>query len=415
VSRTLFFTSYGGCIETANGRAANVYRATFTYVVGSRITIGEPEGVACTNDNVDGLLFTPGGSLLVGGRHNGVHKIDPRTGRFSTIKVPVLAFHLMLDPSRTLVWVSEIPGRLATIALTPGSEVALHELTGDDTVVTTIAWDRRGNAYYTSSGSGGGGSFGKLDLAARRTTRVLTGLPAAHGMAFDPYTDTLILMGSNHITQISVGETPTIVSDLTASGEPLDQGTVDGQGHLFAACNCGSMVFVDYSVSKRVADAGNFSRTVPLVALLDDIAPMVGPGAAPPSVAAPPPPKNVQVTEEQGRIRIVLDAAILFDFDKSTLKPSALSALTQIKTSIIDKHPGTRIIVEGHTDDRGAQAYNLRLSTKRAQSVTAWLKQHGIAASRIKAVGYGKGRPRFPNTTDANRARNRRVEIIVTK
>jgi outer membrane protein OmpA-like peptidoglycan-associated protein len=415
VSRTLFFTSYGGCIETANGRAANVYRATFTYVVGSRFTVGKPEGVACTNDNVDGLLFTRGGSLLVGGRHNGVHKIDPRTGRFSTIKVPVLAFHLMLDPSGTRVWVSEIPGRLATIDLTSGGGVALHELTGDDTVVTTIAWDSRGNAYYTSSGSGGGGSFGKLDLVTRRTTRILTGLPASHGMAYDPYTDMLILMGSNHITQISVGETPAIVSDLTVSGQPLDQGSVDGQGHLFAACNCGSMVFIDYSISKKVADASNFSATVPLIPLLDDIAPMVGPGAAPPSVAAPPPPKNVQVTEERGRIRIVLDAAILFDFDKYTLKPSAMSALAQIKGSIIDKHPGARLIVEGHTDDRGAQAYNLRLSAKRAQSVAAWLKQHGIPPSRVQTAGYGKSRPRFPNTTEASRARNRRVEIIVTK
>ncbi len=125
------------------------------------------------------------------------------------------------------------------------------------------------------------------------------------------------------------------------------------------------------------------------------------------------PPKNVQVTEERCRIRITVASGILFDFDKDNLKPGAAAVLAEAKGSVIDKHPGARVTIEGHTDDRGTQEYNLKLSARRAQSVAGWLSQHGIKASLLQTVGYGKMRPRYPNTTDENRARNRRVEIVI--
>lgn len=410
---TAYFSTYGMCSGAPKGKTANIYRVSFTYVVGVKFSLGKLVGVACTNDFIDGLVFAPDGDLLVGGKGNGVHKVNLRTGAFSTIKLPqsVLAFHLMLDPSGTKVWISGIPGQPATMSLPPDGKVTVHTLTGDDSWITTIAWDDAGNAYYTSSGAGGGGSFGRLDLATMTTKRILTGLPAAHGMVFDPYTRNLILMGSKHITQVSVGAAPAIVSDLTAAVEPLDQGTVDGKGHLFAACNCGNLLFVDYSASRKVADPGNFTKTVFLWNDLDDIAPLVGPGVDLAAVS----PQDAQVTEEQGRIRIVLESEILFDHDKYNLKPSAEAALTRIKASIIDKYPGARLIVEGHTDDRGSQDYNRALSTRRAQSVATWMTQHGIKASLLQTIGYGKSRPRVPNTNEGNRARNRRVEIVVVK
>jgi outer membrane protein OmpA-like peptidoglycan-associated protein len=121
------------------------------------------------------------------------------------------------------------------------------------------------------------------------------------------------------------------------------------------------------------------------------------------------------VTEEGDAFRVSLDSAILFDFDRDNLKPEALDALADIKRFLLDAHPGSRITVEGHTDDVGTDEYNLELSTERAQAVADWCAAHGIDASLVEMRGYGKSNPRFPNDSDLNRARNRRVEIVVAK
>lgn len=87
--------------------------------------------------------------------------------------------------------------------------------------------------------------------------------------------------------------------------------------------------------------------------------------------------------------------------------------LADIKRSILDVYPNAPLAISGHTDDIGSQAYNLSLSTRRAESVGAWLRGHGIAAGRVHVKGCGKSMPRHPNNSEENRARNRRVEILV--
>jgi outer membrane protein OmpA-like peptidoglycan-associated protein len=73
----------------------------------------------------------------------------------------------------------------------------------------------------------------------------------------------------------------------------------------------------------------------------------------------------------------------------------------------------TSIEIQGHTDDRGGREHNQDLSQRRADSVRAWLVQHGVEAIRLQAMGYGQTRPLVPNITSANRARNRRVQFVV--
>jgi outer membrane protein OmpA-like peptidoglycan-associated protein len=119
------------------------------------------------------------------------------------------------------------------------------------------------------------------------------------------------------------------------------------------------------------------------------------------------------VKEEKGHIGITVDEAVLFDTGKYKLKPQAEAVLAQIKSTVLDQRPASKVRVEGHTDNVGGSAYNQRLSTERADVVAAWLKAHGSDPARIEAKGYGKLRPKYPNTTAANRARNRRVEIFV--
>jgi outer membrane protein OmpA-like peptidoglycan-associated protein len=119
------------------------------------------------------------------------------------------------------------------------------------------------------------------------------------------------------------------------------------------------------------------------------------------------------VKTAQGQIGISMAEGVLFDTGKSELKPQAQAVLGQIKASVLDHHPAGKIEVQGHTDDVGGDALNQQLSQKRAEAVAGWLTAHGVAAERIKAVGYGKSRPKVPNTSAPNRAQNRRVEIVV--
>jgi outer membrane protein OmpA-like peptidoglycan-associated protein len=90
-----------------------------------------------------------------------------------------------------------------------------------------------------------------------------------------------------------------------------------------------------------------------------------------------------------------------------------VAALEELKSAMIDPHPAGRITVEGHTDNVGADADNQRLSEARAQAVVRWLTQRGVPASRITAQGLGETRPAYSNDTPAERAKNRRIQIIV--
>ncbi len=101
---------------------------------------------------------------------------------------------------------------------------------------------------------------------------------------------------------------------------------------------------------------------------------------------------------------------VLFDFNKATLQPASDGPLQQV-AALMTANPSLTIEVQGHTDNVGTDAYNQTLSEARAKSVMAWLSQHGVAAGRMTAKGYGKSVPIADNNTDEGRMKNRRVEI----
>jgi outer membrane protein OmpA-like peptidoglycan-associated protein len=120
-------------------------------------------------------------------------------------------------------------------------------------------------------------------------------------------------------------------------------------------------------------------------------------------------------------IVIELSADVLFDFDKSDLKPAAVGALTKV-TDVLKSMPSSPVTIGGHTDGKGGADYNQKLSERRANSVKAWLvKQGGISASRLTGVGYGMKNPIAPNARPdgsddpEGRQKNRRVEIRIKK
>jgi OmpA-OmpF porin, OOP family len=101
---------------------------------------------------------------------------------------------------------------------------------------------------------------------------------------------------------------------------------------------------------------------------------------------------------------------VLFDFNKSTLQAASNGALQQV-AKLLTANASLNVEVQGHTDNVGTDAYNQTLSEARAKSVMTWLTQHGVAATRMTAKGYGKTMPIADNNTDEGRQKNRRVEI----
>lgn len=113
-------------------------------------------------------------------------------------------------------------------------------------------------------------------------------------------------------------------------------------------------------------------------------------------------------------LRLSFDASVLFDFDRSVLRPEAQAALTEAAAQIA-AHPDAAVTVEGHTDDVGAGAYNAKLSQARAEAVRAFLLSRPELRGRaIAATGLGATSPLTSNATEAGRQQNRRVEILVS-
>lgn len=131
------------------------------------------------------------------------------------------------------------------------------------------------------------------------------------------------------------------------------------------------------------------------------------PPPPPPVAKAPPPPPPPPPTKE----KIVL-RAVHFDFNKANIRSDARPVLDEA-VKMLKEQGSVHVIVEGHTDSIGSNAYNMKLSRRRADAVKKYLVSHGIAARRIKTEGFGKTRPVASNDTDEGRAQNRRVEIHV--
>jgi outer membrane protein OmpA-like peptidoglycan-associated protein len=109
------------------------------------------------------------------------------------------------------------------------------------------------------------------------------------------------------------------------------------------------------------------------------------------------------------RRQMVLDG-ITFQLGSAEILPSSEATLKRAAQSLVD-NPGVSVEIGGHTDDLGKPDYNQRLSESRAQAVAEWLATHGVDRARMQVRGYGNTQPKAPNDSEANRARNRRIEF----
>jgi outer membrane protein OmpA-like peptidoglycan-associated protein len=130
--------------------------------------------------------------------------------------------------------------------------------------------------------------------------------------------------------------------------------------------------------------------------------------APPPPVAAPPPPppppaRGTKIAEIPGPN---------FEFDRAKLTAGGRRIVAEA-ARVLKDNPSIRVSVDGYTDSIGSDAYNQRLSERRARTVADALVDEGISPSRLDVRGYGESKPVADNKTAEGRARNRRVEIVV--
>ena len=182
-----------------------------------------------------------------------------------------------------------------------------------------------------------------------------------------------------------------------ANGGPVIDNWQNGTGELVWKNGTNELCWRDAHWTPATAAKGCDGALVPAAA------PVATPSTPVTPVAPPAPPAASKVT---------FAADAFFDFDKSVLKPEGRAKLDDLVSKIRDVNLEV-IIAVGHTDSVGSDAYNQRLSVRRAEAVKAYLVTKGIERNRVYTEGKGEKQPVADNRTAEGRAKNRRVEIEV--
>jgi OOP family OmpA-OmpF porin len=173
----------------------------------------------------------------------------------------------------------------------------------------------------------------------------------------------------------------------------------------------------------KLADAMGGIRIVPSASITFDL--VFGTGALKPQLEAVREQREKARVEQQSqaitseacetRFNVISQTGAIYFKSGSAELDQESEPLLNSGADIANRCRGVRFEVEGHTDNVGGRRFNQRLSEQRAKSVVDYLEAKGVAGSRIHSVGYGETRPVVPNNSEANRAKNRRIEFKATK
>ena len=119
------------------------------------------------------------------------------------------------------------------------------------------------------------------------------------------------------------------------------------------------------------------------------------------------------VVERVGEgLQVTFASGLLFDYDSDVLREPARKNLATLAASL-EKYPNTDLMIVGHTDATGPDAYNMTLSERRAGAAATYLASQGVSRGRLRSTGRGESEPVAPNDTEADRQKNRRVEVAI--
>lgn len=189
-------------------------------------------------------------------------------------------------------------------------------------------------------------------------------------------------------------------STLTWSSRNVQKAEIDQE--VGAVPPSGTKQVCPTKTTDYILTASGTGGTVSETATVTVKAPVVPP---PPP---PPPPAPVPV----GTVIDRMTLRVNFDFDKSNIRKEDVADLEKA-VAFVKKYPDSKVSVEGHTDSRGTDKYNLKLSQRRADAVKKYLVDKGEKGDRITAVGKGEAYPIADNKTDKGRFENRRVEVLI--
>ena len=119
------------------------------------------------------------------------------------------------------------------------------------------------------------------------------------------------------------------------------------------------------------------------------------------------------VVERVGEgLQVTFESGLLFDYNSDVLRDAARKNLATLAASL-DKYPNTNVMIVGHTDATGSDTYNMTLSERRAVAASSYLATKGVTRARLHSAGRGEGEPVAENDSEANRQKNRRVEVAI--
>ena len=267
-----------------------------------------------------------------------------------------------------------------------------------------------GRVYYIPENTETLPDFSRLRPVGTISTTTLNIQPQSFTAGFPGVTDRFEWFAIDYTGRISLAEAGTYTFRLTSDDgsrlyidgrEVIDNDGIHGPGNMDAEVELTAGIH-DVRVSYFQGPREEIALVLEWGPDAESLRPLDFAALAP-----------ARFRREGNRLRAEMSGGVLFDPTSAELRREALSLLAELKRTMIDPNPA-RISIEGHTDDVGADADNQSLSERRARSVAAWLTAQGVAAARMDASGAGESRPAVPNTSAANRAKNRRIEITVT-